>query len=237
MGVLCDCLQGFGRPDTQSVAPLFYFLILSLLSSDTSSSNLMSIEIIIDGETQTVTKPQLFAMAARGVIGHDTIINVNGKLATAGKVKGIVFGTQTPPEEQHDLYEIIPPPINNDIHQITYIPQGEEMVKVTLISGIKRRVSIDELKSLAANGFVGPGSHVVFNGEHTTAGKISGIEFAPAIIRAIDFIAYWVFRFARRRLTVLPKLLFNTAPWVMVCIGFYFLFCGNRNRCVGKTPS
>jgi len=54
----------------------------------------MSIEIILNGKTQIVTKHQLFAMASRGMIGPDTPINVNGKLATAGKVQGIAFGGQ-----------------------------------------------------------------------------------------------------------------------------------------------
>jgi len=51
-----------------------------------------TIEVIINGATRTVTKLELFDLAARGIIGPDTVIMVNGKLATTGKVKGIVFG-------------------------------------------------------------------------------------------------------------------------------------------------
>ena len=62
---------------------------------DIQPTNIMAIEIIIDGTTKTVTKRELFDLAARGVITPDTPINVNGKLATAGKAKGIVFGSET----------------------------------------------------------------------------------------------------------------------------------------------
>ena len=51
-----------------------------------------SIEVIINGVTQSVSKQQLFSMAAQGIINSQTPIMVNGKLATAGQVKGIVFG-------------------------------------------------------------------------------------------------------------------------------------------------
>jgi len=57
----------------------------------------MSIEIILNGSAKTVTKEELFDLAARGEINPDTPINVNGTLTTAGKAKGIVFGRfQTP---------------------------------------------------------------------------------------------------------------------------------------------
>jgi len=50
-----------------------------------------TIEVIINGVTQSVSKQQLFSMAAQGIINPQTPIMVNGKLATAGQVKGIVF--------------------------------------------------------------------------------------------------------------------------------------------------
>jgi len=46
-----------------------------------------SIEVIINGVTQSVSKQQLFSMAAQGIINSQTPIMVNGKLATAGQVK------------------------------------------------------------------------------------------------------------------------------------------------------
>jgi len=52
----------------------------------------MSIEIIIDGTTKSVTKKELFDLAKQGKINSNTPISVNGKQATAGKVKGIEFG-------------------------------------------------------------------------------------------------------------------------------------------------
>jgi len=39
----------------------------------------MTIEVILDGVKKTATKQQLFALAARGTIGPETIIHVDGK--------------------------------------------------------------------------------------------------------------------------------------------------------------
>lgn len=52
----------------------------------------MAIDVIIDGVTRTVTKQEVFDLAAQGLINPQTPINVNGTLTTARKVKGIVFG-------------------------------------------------------------------------------------------------------------------------------------------------
>lgn len=66
----------------------------------------MSIEIIIDGKTKTVTKKELFNLASQGKIGPDTPINVNGKLAMAGKVKGIEFGLGLAPLDDTDWEKV-----------------------------------------------------------------------------------------------------------------------------------
>jgi len=50
-----------------------------------------TIEVIINGVTQKVTKNELFDLAAKGSINPQTPIMVDGKIATAGKVKGIIF--------------------------------------------------------------------------------------------------------------------------------------------------
>ena len=42
----------------------------------------MTIEIIIDGETKTVTKQELFGLVTSGKISTDTPVSVNGKLVT-----------------------------------------------------------------------------------------------------------------------------------------------------------
>lgn len=56
----------------------------------------MAIQVQLNGVFQTVTKQQLFGLAARGKIGPMTPIEVDGKRATAGKVKGLVFGEAVP---------------------------------------------------------------------------------------------------------------------------------------------
>jgi len=53
----------------------------------------MAIEIIIDGVTKTVTKQELFDLAAKGIINPQTTIQVNGTFGKAGQVKDIVFGS------------------------------------------------------------------------------------------------------------------------------------------------
>ena len=59
----------------------------------------MTIEIILNGSTLAVSKQELFDLAASGKIGPDTPVNVNGKLATAGKIKGIIFHEESADED------------------------------------------------------------------------------------------------------------------------------------------
>jgi len=53
-----------------------------------------AIEIVIDGTAKTVTKQEVFDLAAQGAIDPDTPIRINGNLGKAGQVKGITFGQQ-----------------------------------------------------------------------------------------------------------------------------------------------
>jgi len=51
----------------------------------------MTVDILLNGVKRTVSKQELFDLAAKGMINPETPITINGKLATAGKVKGIIF--------------------------------------------------------------------------------------------------------------------------------------------------
>jgi hypothetical protein len=51
----------------------------------------MEIKITINGVERTVTKNQIFELAAKGKIRPDTNINVDGRQVAAAKIKGIVF--------------------------------------------------------------------------------------------------------------------------------------------------
>jgi len=78
----------------------------------------MAIEIILNGTAKTITKEELFNLAARGVIEPATPINVSGKLSMAGKVLGIVFGHNT--DDDIELVDgppvnYVPPPIRNNV--------------------------------------------------------------------------------------------------------------------------
>ena len=76
-------------------------------------SNIMAIEITIDGTTRTVTKQVLLDLAAKGIIGPETTIQVNGKFWKAGQIKGIVFGSKI--DDTLDLpEEVAIPPTRND---------------------------------------------------------------------------------------------------------------------------
>ena len=55
-------------------------------------TDIMAIEITIDGTTRTVTKQELLDLAAKGIIGPETTIQVNGMFWKAGQIKDIVFG-------------------------------------------------------------------------------------------------------------------------------------------------
>ena len=73
----------------------------------------MPIEITIDGTTRTVTKLDLLDLAAKGIIGPETTIQVNGKFWKAGQIKGIVFGNNV--DDTLDLpEEVAIPPARND---------------------------------------------------------------------------------------------------------------------------
>ena len=61
----------------------------------------MTIEIILDGTAETITEQQLFDLAARGMIGPDTPINVEGKLLPARQVNGLTFAE--PPVMAHSV--------------------------------------------------------------------------------------------------------------------------------------
>lgn len=49
-------------------------------------------KITFNGVEQTITNQQLYDLAAKGLIGPNTIVHVNGKPFPAGQAKGIVFG-------------------------------------------------------------------------------------------------------------------------------------------------
>ena len=50
-----------------------------------------TIEVILDGETRSITKEELFALASQGRITPQTNLLLLGKLITADRVKGITF--------------------------------------------------------------------------------------------------------------------------------------------------
>ncbi|MGL4593834.1 MAG: hypothetical protein ACRC2T_02595 [Thermoguttaceae bacterium] len=100
----------------------------------------MAIQIEIDGILKTVTKEELFSLAASGTISPTTPIEVNGKRGTANRVTGIVFGQSVPvferspippapPSPRSDTYQFdafmndvfddisIPTTTSSDIHQ------------------------------------------------------------------------------------------------------------------------
>jgi len=79
----------------------------------------MTIEVTLNGKTQTVTKHQLFALAARGTIGPETIIQVDGKPYTAGKIKGIVFGQSQKTEQSN---KTVVTPAKDDVYGLTSLP-------------------------------------------------------------------------------------------------------------------
>jgi len=64
--------------------------------------------IVRNGIKQTVTKQQLYKLAAQGMIGPETPVTVNGKTIPAGKAKGIVFKksneTEFPLKDEFDEF-------------------------------------------------------------------------------------------------------------------------------------
>ncbi|MGL4594717.1 MAG: hypothetical protein ACRCUY_08320 [Thermoguttaceae bacterium] len=76
----------------------------------------MAIQIEIDGILKTVTKEELFSLAASGAISPTTPIEVNGKRTTADKVREIVFGQPVPVVEPPPIPPAPPSP-RSDTHQ------------------------------------------------------------------------------------------------------------------------
>ena len=77
------------------------------------------IQVELNGELVEVTKHQLFALAERGQIGPETRIVASGKESTAGKAKGIEFGTEGNPI----------PPIKDDMFEWDKIQEWEKEQK------------------------------------------------------------------------------------------------------------
>ena len=69
----------------------------------------MTIEVMLDEAKKTVTKHQLFILAARGMIVPETIIYVDGKPVQARKVKNILFGKPKNAEKSSNL---VPQPVS-----------------------------------------------------------------------------------------------------------------------------
>ena len=76
-------------------------------SSGRQTSAPPTMTVFLYGVEQVITTEQLHNLAARGIIGPDTPINVNGKLAPAGKAKGIVFG-----QPQNTAGQMLHPPVS-----------------------------------------------------------------------------------------------------------------------------
>lgn len=70
----------------------------------------MAIEIILHGVKMTVSKDQLFELAANGAINQDTPVNVSGKLVSAKQIKGLVFGRQEEAVSSHLSPSYLPIP-------------------------------------------------------------------------------------------------------------------------------
>jgi len=121
-----------------------------------------TIEIIIDGQPQTVTKHQLFALASRGAIGPETPINVGGTLLTAEQVQGIVFG-ETSPSPAKSKQASTPPAMT------------------IFLNGVEESITKQQLYDLAESGMIGPDTIVYVNGKPVPAGKAKGITFGEPL--------------------------------------------------------
>jgi len=119
----------------------------------------MTIEILLNGKTQTVSKHQLFALASRGVIGLETVIKVDGKPVKAGKIKGLF--------EQQQNASIPVPPLS---------PVVSPTMKVTL-NGVERIITNEQLRNLARQEVIGAKTIISIDGKPVKAGKINGLEF------------------------------------------------------------
>ena len=127
----------------------------------------MSIEIILNGKTQTVSKHQLFALASRGTIGPETPLSIDGKLTTVGKVKGITFGGQASVAslENDGIYGVANTP-----------PETKQKIEI-ILDGVSRAITKEQLITLAAQGRITPDTPVSVNGTFMTAGNVQGIAF------------------------------------------------------------
>lgn len=67
----------------------------------------MTIEIVIDGIPKTITRQTLFDLAAKGDIDPETPIIVDGKHATAEKIRGIIFDQTSITAKQNELNRMI----------------------------------------------------------------------------------------------------------------------------------
>ena len=66
----------------------------------------ITVTITLDGMMKTISEQELFALAAQGIIGPDTIVIVNGKQFYAKVAKGIVFGQ---PQQTERPVSVSPP--------------------------------------------------------------------------------------------------------------------------------
>ncbi|MDR1383501.1 MAG: DUF1559 domain-containing protein [Planctomycetaceae bacterium] len=67
----------------------------------------MEIKIILNGAEQTVTKQQLWDLAANGTIRPDTTVRLDGRPIPAAKLKGITFG------QPKDIHVPVSPPTSD----------------------------------------------------------------------------------------------------------------------------
>ncbi|MGL4943774.1 MAG: hypothetical protein ACRC46_11355 [Thermoguttaceae bacterium] len=75
----------------------------------------MSIQVEINGVLTSVTKQQLFDLAAQGVLQQDSVIDINGKKGAASKIKGLVFGSQAMPQPaQAETYDFASLPFSSN---------------------------------------------------------------------------------------------------------------------------
>ena len=139
------------------------------------------IQVELNGKLTEVSKHQLLALASRGMIGPGAILVVDGKVSTAGKIKGIVFGGEnaakpvvqnnTKPVGQNQIYGIASPPLTP--------AQSGPTIEI-IIDGKSRTVTKQQLFALASRGSINPQTPIKVNGTHAKAGKIKGITFGQS---------------------------------------------------------
>lgn len=89
----------------------------------------MALEIIISGTAKTVSRQELFDLAANGTVGPRTPVSVDGKLVTADRIKGITFDTIP-----SDVVELI-----DDAPSVLPKPMAITSPSHNIASGIKER--------------------------------------------------------------------------------------------------